>query len=91
MSDLIWLTTIGFFLGSVARSFLPPRDRIGLVMTEILGIVGAVAATFLFQIAGWYSAGGNMVFLSAGLGALGTLYVYRGLVMKTAARLAASR
>ena len=81
MSDLIWMTTIGFFFGSVARAFLPPRDRTGLVMTEVLGIIGAVAATFIAQIAGWYGNGGNVIFLCAGLGAGATLFVY-GLLIK---------
>ncbi len=81
MSDLIWMTTIGFIFGSVARAFLPPRDRTGVIMTEVLGIIGAVAVTFIAQVAGWYQPAGKSIFLCAGIGAGVTLFIY-GLLLK---------
>ena len=81
MSDLVWMTTIGFIFGSVARAFLPPKDRTGVIMTEVLGIVGAVAVTFIAQIAGWYAIGGKGIFVCAAIGAGITLFTY-GLLLK---------
>ncbi|MFC7543534.1 GlsB/YeaQ/YmgE family stress response membrane protein [Siccirubricoccus deserti] len=44
--------------GGAGRQFLHPgRDPAGFIITTLLGIVGALVATYLGQAVGWYRAG----------------------------------
>ena len=58
---IIWTIIIGLVAGIVAK-FLVPGDRSepsGFVLTAILGIVGALVATYLGQAVGWYAPAGR--------------------------------
>ncbi len=48
-SLLSWLVC-GLIVGLIARALLPGRQSVGLVMTIILGIVGAVVGGVLFAL-----------------------------------------
>ena len=39
---LIWSIIVGFFVGLIARAIMPGGDKMGLVMTTLLGIVGSL-------------------------------------------------
>ena len=45
--SIIWAVIIGFIVGIVAKFLMPGRDPGGFIVTALLGIVGAVVATFL--------------------------------------------
>ena len=47
--SIIWAIIIGFLVGLVAKFLMPGRDGGGFILTTVLGIVGALAATFLGQ------------------------------------------
>jgi uncharacterized membrane protein YeaQ/YmgE (transglycosylase-associated protein family) len=68
---------IGFFAGLVAKFLMPGRDPGGFIITVILGIVGAVVATYLGQSIGWYQAGETAGFVGAVVGAIIILVLYR--------------
>ncbi|MBZ9655812.1 GlsB/YeaQ/YmgE family stress response membrane protein [Phyllobacterium lublinensis] len=56
---IVWTIIIGAVVGTIAK-FIVPGSRsepIGFVLTAILGIVGAMVATFLGQSLGWYQSG----------------------------------
>jgi len=36
---------------------MPGKEKLGFVMTALLGIVGSVVATYAGQMIGWYRAG----------------------------------
>ena len=74
---IIWTIIIGFFAGLIAK-FLMPGDNepSGFVLTTILGIVGAFAATFLGQALGWYSAGEGAGLIGAVVGAIIVLVIW---------------
>ncbi len=91
MLDLVWITVIGFAFGNIARLFIPPKDRSGTIWTELVGIVGAVAAAFLMQLAGWFPYGTDWVLVIAGVGAFLVLFVYGMLVRKGVALAAAKQ
>ena len=76
---ILWAILIGFVVGLVAKFLMPGRDGGGFIMTTILGIVGAVAATFIGQAMGFYAAGQSAGFIGAVLGAMLVLFIY-GLV-----------
>lgn len=73
---LIWIILIGFLAGLVARMLTPGRGPSGFFLTAGLGIVGALAATFLGQALGWYRQGQSAGFIGAVLGAVILLALY---------------
>ena len=53
---IIWTIIIGVVVGTVAKFIVPgtKNEPTGFVLTAILGIIGAMVATFLGQALGWY-------------------------------------
>jgi uncharacterized membrane protein YeaQ/YmgE (transglycosylase-associated protein family) len=39
---LIWSLVVGFFVGLIARAIMPGADKMGFIMTTLLGIVGSL-------------------------------------------------
>src|SRR3954452_3690446 len=52
IGSLIAAVVIGLIAGGLARALMPGRDPMGLAMTALLGIVGAVIGFFLFRAIG---------------------------------------
>ena len=75
---LHWLGVIiiGFLAGLIAKWFVPGPH--GFIVTTLLGIVGAIFATWLGQQIGWYGPGQGAGFIGAIVGAVIILAVYRG-------------
>ena len=74
---LIWTILIGFVVGLLARFLMPGDDKMGIIMTTVLGVVGSLAATYLGQFMGWYSAGEGAGFIASLIGALVLLLVFK--------------
>ena len=73
---------IGFVAGIIAKFLYPgPNEPQGFILTTILGIVGAFAATFIGQALGWYQAHECAGLIGAVVGAVLVLFLY-GLVTK---------
>jgi uncharacterized membrane protein YeaQ/YmgE (transglycosylase-associated protein family) len=77
---IIGVILIGFIVGILAKLITPgsPQPR-GFILTTVLGIVGAVVATFLGQWIGLYQPGENAGFLGALIGAIIVLIAWRQL------------
>jgi uncharacterized membrane protein YeaQ/YmgE (transglycosylase-associated protein family) len=74
----LWVIIIGFVAGAIAKFFVAgPR---GFIITTLLGIVGALFATWLGQRIGWYSPGEGAGFIGAIVGAVLILAIYRAVV-----------
>ena len=73
---------IGFVAGVIAK-FLMPGDNepSGFVLTTILGIVGALVASYLGRALGWYAPGEGAGLIGAVVGAIVVLVIY-GMVAK---------
>ena len=67
----------GLVVGIVAKLLMPGRDPGGLIITTVLGIVGAVVGGFLGRTLGLYGPGEPAGFLMATLGAVVLLFIYR--------------
>jgi len=78
----VWMVIVGFVVGLIARAVMPGDQKLGLIMTAVLGIVGALVAGFLGQALGWYQAGEPAGFIASIIGAVIILFIY----MKVAAR-----
>ena len=76
--SIIWTVIIGFVAGVIARFFHPGNkyEPTGFILTTVLGIVGAVVATYLGQAVGWYQADENAGFIGAIVGAIIVLVVW---------------
>jgi uncharacterized membrane protein YeaQ/YmgE (transglycosylase-associated protein family) len=77
--SIIWAIVIGFSVGLIARALMPGRDPAGFIVTAILGIVGAVLATFLGQALGLYAAGQAAGFIASVIGAMVVLFIYHAI------------
>jgi uncharacterized membrane protein YeaQ/YmgE (transglycosylase-associated protein family) len=74
---IIWTIIIGFLAGLIAKLIMPGRDPGGFIITTLLGIIGAVVATYIGQAVGWYRAGQGAGFIGAIVGAIILLILYR--------------
>jgi uncharacterized membrane protein YeaQ/YmgE (transglycosylase-associated protein family) len=74
--SIIWAIVIGFIVGIVAKFLMPGRDPGGFIITALLGIVGAVVATFLGQAMGFYGPNENAGFIASVIGAIVVLFLY---------------
>ena len=69
--SIIWTIIIGFVAGIIAKFLHPgPNEPSGFILTTILGIVGALVATYLGQAIGWYQAGEGAGLIGAIVGAV---------------------
>jgi uncharacterized membrane protein YeaQ/YmgE (transglycosylase-associated protein family) len=70
--SIVWTIIIGFFVGIVAKFIMPGSrsEPSGFILTALLGVVGAVVATYLGQTLGLYGAGESAGFLGAVVGAI---------------------
>jgi uncharacterized membrane protein YeaQ/YmgE (transglycosylase-associated protein family) len=82
VSSIIWIILIGFVAGVIAR-FLSPGSNTpsGFVLTTVLGVAGAFAATFIGQTIGWYRLDQGAGLIGATVGALIVLFVWNRLVV----------
>lgn len=60
---LIGAIIIGFFAGIIAKLLMPGKDPGGFIVTTLLGMGGALLATFLGRSFGWYGPNENAGFL----------------------------
>lgn len=82
---LIGTIIVGFIIGVLAKFIHPGRDNMGFIMTTLLGIGGAIVATYLGQVIGWYQAGQGAGFIGGTVGAILILIVYGHLASGRAA------
>jgi len=85
MLHLLWVIIIGFIAGAVAKFLMPGKDPGGFLITTGLGVGGALVATYLGRLVGWYQEGESAGFIAAVVGAVIVLAVYRFIKRKQAA------
>lgn len=75
--SILWTIIIGFIAGVIAKLLSPgPNEPSGFILTTILGIIGAVVATYIGQSIGWYGAGEGAGFIGAVVGAVIVLFIW---------------
>ena len=79
--SIIWIILVGFVVGLLARAVMPGEQKLGLILTTVLGIAGSVVAGYLGQAIGLYQAGQGAGFIGSIVGALILLFGY-GLLTK---------
>jgi uncharacterized membrane protein YeaQ/YmgE (transglycosylase-associated protein family) len=71
-----WIV-FGLIVGAVAKLLMPGRDPGGIIVTMVLGIVGALLGGFIGRALGMYSANEGAGFIMALIGAVVVLAIYR--------------
>jgi uncharacterized membrane protein YeaQ/YmgE (transglycosylase-associated protein family) len=74
-SNWLYIILIGLIVGVLARLLKPGRDRMGIILTILLGIAGALLAGFVGQAMGWYAPGQPAGFIASTLGAIVILLI----------------
>ena len=83
--SILWLIVIGFLAGVVAKLLHSgPREPSGFILTTVLGIVGAFAATYIGQAIGWYRADLGAGFIAAVVGAVIVLVIWNMIARRRA-------
>ena len=83
MGVLLWIILIGFGAGVIARFIMPgPNNPKGFLLTTLLGIAGAVIATFVEGVSGFLEPGRGAGLLGAAIGAVVILFIWHRLVAR---------
>ena len=83
--SIIGTILIGFVVGLIARAVKPGDDKLGLIMTTLLGIAGAFVARYAGMALGLYSEGQTAGWIASVIGAVVLLIIY-GLVRGRSSR-----
>ncbi len=81
MMSIIGTIVIGFIVGLIARAVKPGDDKLGLIMTAVLGVAGSFLATYGGSALGLYKQGDVAGFIASVIGAVILLVIY-GMVTK---------
>lgn len=80
---LLLTILIGFVVGLLARAIMPGRDPMGVIMTTLLGIGGALLGKYIGQSLGLYKDEDPVGFFMSLLGALIILLIYKLLLRRS--------
>jgi uncharacterized membrane protein YeaQ/YmgE (transglycosylase-associated protein family) len=81
---VLWALLIGLIVGAVAKLLMPGKDPGGIIITMLLGAAGALLATFVGRVLGWYLPGESAGFVMSVLGAVLLLWLYRVMAVRRA-------
>ena len=76
---------IGFIVGLIARAIKPGDDKLGLIMTTLLGIAGSLLARYAGVAMGLYQEGEVAGWIASVVGAVVLLIIY-GLIKSRSPR-----
>lgn len=76
MGILGWIV-FGLIVGAVAKLFMPGKDPGGIIVTAMIGIVGALLGGYVGRALGLYGPDDAAGFLMALLGSVLLLVIYR--------------
>lgn len=76
MMSILGTLFIGLIVGFVARAIKPGDDKLGWIMTAILGVAGSFLAGYAGKALGFYQAGQVAGFIASIVGAIVLLFVY---------------
>ncbi len=76
MFSLIGTLLVGLVVGLLARALKPGDDKLGWIMTALLGIAGSFLATYVGVAMGWYEQGEAAGWIASVIGAIVLLVIY---------------
>jgi uncharacterized membrane protein YeaQ/YmgE (transglycosylase-associated protein family) len=84
MFGIVGWIVFGLIVGVIAKLVMPGKDPGGFIVTILLGIVGAVVGGYLGRALGWYGPDESAGYITATLGAILLLLLYRLMVKRPA-------
>ena len=76
MMSILGTLFIGLIVGFIARAIKPGNDKLGWIMTAILGVAGSFLASYAGKALGFYQQGQVAGFVASVVGAIVLLFVY---------------
>ena len=76
MLSILGTHFIGLIVGFIARAVKPGDDKLGWIMTAILGVAGSFLAGYAGKAMGFYQTGQVAGFIASVVGAIVLLFVY---------------
>jgi uncharacterized membrane protein YeaQ/YmgE (transglycosylase-associated protein family) len=78
--EFLWALVIGLVVGAIAKLLMPGRDPGGIIITMLLGVAGAFAATLVGRLVGLYGPGDAAGIIASVVGSVALLAIYRAAV-----------
>ena len=72
----------GLIVGALAKLVMPGRDPGGIIVTMLIGIVGALLGGWIGRAVGWYGPNDGAGYIVSILGAILLLWIYRMVVAR---------
>lgn len=85
MMSLLGTLFIGLIVGFIARAIKPGDDKLGWIMTALLGVAGSFLASYVGVAMGWYRTGQTAGWIASVLGAIALLVLY-GIIKRSSSR-----
>ncbi|MFT3815101.1 MAG: GlsB/YeaQ/YmgE family stress response membrane protein [Acidovorax sp.] len=82
MLSLLGTLLVGLIVGLIARALKPGDDKLGLIMTSLLGVAGSFLASYVGVAMGWYRQGEAAGWIASVVGAIVLLVIY-GFIKKS--------
>lgn len=76
MMSILGTIVLGFVVGLIARALKPGDDKLGLIMTTVLGVAGSLLARYAGMALGLYKEGEAAGWIASVVGAIILLFVY---------------
>jgi uncharacterized membrane protein YeaQ/YmgE (transglycosylase-associated protein family) len=86
MMSILGTIFVGLIVGFIARFLKPGDDKLGWIMTAVLGVAGSFAASYAGVAMGIYKQGENAGWIASIIGAVVLLVIYslvKGMGSKT--------
>lgn len=80
MLHMIGHAIFGLLIGLVARAIMPGQQHMGLILTMLLGLIGAWLGGLIGRMTGMYKEGHPAGWFMALVGALIVLFIYSRIV-----------
>lgn len=81
--SILGMIIVGFIVGLIARALIPGDQKLGIIMTTLLGILGSVVAGYLGGMLGFYHPGQGAGWIGSVIGAILVLVVFSAVARKT--------
>jgi uncharacterized membrane protein YeaQ/YmgE (transglycosylase-associated protein family) len=86
MVSILGTIVVGFIVGLIARAIKPGDDKLGLIMTTLIGIAGALVARYVGAAMGLYQPEEPAGWIASVIGAVVLLVIY-GLIKGSSRRM----
>ena len=81
--SILYTLFVGLIVGFIARAVKPGDDKLGWIMTALLGVAGSFLASYAGVAMGWYKQGDPAGWIASVVGAVILLFIYAVVAKKS--------